>query len=74
MHHLDKPLRGNFDAHMALCATANAREAEAAHVSKVFTRHGVQRLVPQERKSVVPLVLTTFVLAASIGALLSFGV
>lgn len=67
-------MRTDFDAHMSLCATANAREAEAAHVSKVLARHGVQRLVPQKRKSVVPVVLTALVLSASIGALLSLAV
>lgn len=67
MHRLDQPLRGDFDAHMALCATYEARQ----NVSRVLTRHASQR-VAKRTSGFAPMAGLVF--AAMIGALLALGV
>lgn len=79
MHRLDKPLRCDYEAHMALCATYATRQAHAANVSRVLTRHASQRVTTRQRTSgfaypagFAPIVGLS--LALIIGVLLSFGV
>lgn len=71
MHRLDKPLRGERDAHTALCATYATRKAQAANVSRVLTRHASQR-VAKRTLGFAPIVCLS--LAAIIGSLLSLSV